>query len=293
VASRKKSGFLSEYSVDGAYLLRPARAVGRAGIIRATDKQSRNLLVKVWPRAKGVDDTDLEDIWRSEIRQLQHLGAVPQADDVLVNMITSGKDADGFYLILEAGQGAPLESFLQAERKPNLFAQSRQPRYRRLLWANARRLAQALELLHSQGMIHRNLDPWAVVTAAGDEPDFRLTGFEWSMRITTVAGHQRKKVQAPRVVSSFSFSHDWRDLALLFALFLDIPSAPLGDMSVIPSRVAEHASASEIRLLRMMLSLEKVDRLDGEFVCARIDEIVTSITARCALVPCGALRRGK
>ncbi len=99
------------------------------------------------------------------------------------------------------------------------------------------------------------------------------------MRIATVAGHQRKKVQAPRVVSSFSFSHDWRDLALLFALFLDVPSAPLGDMSVIPSRVTEHASASEIRLLRIMLGLEKVDRLDGEFVCARIDEIVTSITA--------------
>jgi len=112
-----------------------------------------------------LDDTDLEDIWRSEIRQLQHLAAVPLADDLLVNMITSGKDADGFYLILEAGQGAPLESFLLAAKKPSLFAQSRQPRYRRVLWANARRLAQALELLHSQGMIHRNLDPWAVVTA--------------------------------------------------------------------------------------------------------------------------------
>jgi hypothetical protein len=144
VASRKKSGFLSDYSVEGAYLLKPARAAGRAGIVRATDKQSRSLLAKIWPRAKGVDDTDLEEIWRSEIRQLQHLAAVPQADELLVNMITSGKDADGFYLVLEAGQGAPLESFLLATKKPNLFSQARQPRYRRLLWANARRLAQAL-----------------------------------------------------------------------------------------------------------------------------------------------------
>ena len=149
-------------------------------------------------------------------------------------------------------------------------------------WANARRLAEALELLHSQGAIHRNLDPWAVVTALTDEPDFRITGFEWSMRIATVARKQNKKVHAPRVEHSFSFARDWRDLALLFALFLDIPTAPLGDMKVIPSRVADHASASEVRLLRAMLGLEKTARLDGEFVCDRIDEILDSIAAEAA-----------
>jgi hypothetical protein len=134
-----------------------------------------------------------------------------------------------------------------------------------------------LNFLHSQGAIHRNLDPWAVVTAVTDEPDFRMTGFEWSMRIASVAGRQNKKIHAPRVEHSFSFARDWRDLALLFALFLDIPSAALGDLKVIPSRVGDHASASEVRLLRAMLGLEKVARMDGELVCARIDEILDSI----------------
>ncbi len=275
MASRRAGkGFLAEYSVDETYLLQPGRAAGRAGIRPGRDRNSRDVLIKVWPRAKGVDDSDLEDVWRSEIRQLQRLAAVPRADDLFIHMTASGKDAEGFYLALDPGQGSPLETFLQSRRKPDALALARQPRYRRLLWANARRLAEALELLHSQGAIHRNLDPWAVVTSLTDEPDFRLTGFEWSMRIATVAGQRRGKLQAPRVENSFSFARDWRDLALLFALVLDIPSGPLGELKVIPSRVADHAPASEIRLLRIMLGLEKVEKLNGEFVCARIDEII-------------------
>ncbi len=136
--------------------------------------------------------------------------------------------------------------------------------------------------MHSQGAIHRNLDPWAVVTTLSEESDFRITGFEWSMRIAAAAAKGGKRIQTPRVEDSFSFARDWRDLALLFALFLDIPGTPLADLKIIPSRVAEHASAAEIRLLRGMLGLERVERLDGDFVCRRIDEILDSITAEVA-----------
>jgi hypothetical protein len=157
------------------------------------------VLVKFWPAAKGIDNTDLEDIWRSEVRQLQRLAAVPRADELLVPLTASGKDGEGFYLVIDPGQGSPLEEFLRSDKKPEMLAQVRRPRARRALWANARRLAEALELLHSQGAIHRNLDPWSVVTCLTDEPDFRLTGFEWSMRIASVAGRQSRSVRAPRV----------------------------------------------------------------------------------------------
>lgn len=297
MASRRiRKGFLAAYSVDDTYLLRPERAAGRAGIRSARDRHSRDVLIKIWPRIKGVDDTDLEDVWRSEIRQLQRLAAVPRADDLFVDMTASGKDTDGFYLVLDPGQGSPLETFLQSRRKPEVLAQARQPRNRRLLWANARRLAEALELLHSQGAIHRNLDPWAVITSLTEEPDFRLTGFEWSMRIATIAGRHRGTVDSPRRESSFSFARDWRDLALLFALFLDVPSGPLGDLKVIPSKVADHASAAEVWLLRIMLGLERVEKLNGEFVCRRIDEIINSIAADVAGKEarlCLALRLGQ
>jgi hypothetical protein len=278
---KNRRGFLAEYSMDDAYLLKPNRALGRAGILRARNTSSLNVLVKFWPRKKNNDDSDLEDIWRSEIRQLQRLAAVPRADDLFVHMITSGKDKEGFYLVLDPGPGSPLEGFLRASKTPELLAQARQPQTRRILWANARRLAEALELLHSQGAIHRNLDPWAVVTTLSSEPDFRITGFEWSMRIAAVGAKKADTLQAPRG-DTFSFARDWRDLALLFALFLDIPNGPLGDLKIVPSRVADHASAAEIKLLRTMLGLEPTERLDGEFVCRHIDEILDSVSAEAA-----------
>src|SRR5271166_4018102 len=98
-----KKGFLTEYSVEDVYLLRPDRSRGRPGIIRARDPQSNDVVVKLWPRVKGVDDRDLEDIWRSEIRQLQRLAAVPGADDLFVHMVANGKDTEGFYLVLDPG----------------------------------------------------------------------------------------------------------------------------------------------------------------------------------------------
>ncbi|RWN51510.1 MAG: hypothetical protein EOS04_21585 [Mesorhizobium sp.] len=279
---RGKSGFLSTYTVDDTYLLKPDRARGQPGMLRGRNPSANDVLIKFWPRQKASDDQDLELIWRSEIRQLQRLAALPRADDLFVHMVGSGKDSDGFYLVLDPGLASPLEMFLAASRKHELLAQVRQPRARRIMWGNVRRLVEALELLHSQGAIHRNLDPWAVITSLSDEPDFRITGFEWSMRIAAVDATENKKIKAPRVDDSYSFARDWRDLAHLAGIVLDIPSAPLADLRIVPSRVAEHASATEIRLLRSMLGLEPVERLDGEFILKRIDEIIDGISAEAA-----------
>jgi hypothetical protein len=63
------------------------------------------------------------------------------------------------------------------------LTQPRQLNNRARIWHNLRRIALALETLHAQGLLHRNLDTWAVLTGGSDEADFQLTGFEWSMRI--------------------------------------------------------------------------------------------------------------
>ena len=218
-------------------------------------------------------------IWRSEIRQLQRLSAIPRADELFVPMMTSGRDKDGFFLVLDPGQGSPLEVLLNASRKPALLAQARQPRVRRLLWANILRLVSGVELLHSQGIIHRNIDPWSVVTALGDEPDFLLTGFEWSMRIVAIDANGGKNMKAPREERTFSFARDWRDLAHLAAIILDIPLGPLNDLRVVASRVAEHVPAGEVKLLRIMLGLERVERLDGDYIVSRVQAIIDEIAS--------------
>lgn len=279
---KSRAGYLADYTLDEKYLLRADRKQGRAGLITARMRDSREVLVKAWPRAKGVDDQDLEVIWRSEIRQLQRLSAVPRADDLFVPMVASGKDKDGFYLVIDPGLGSPLDVLLNSSRKPPLLAQARQPRARRLLWANILRLVNGVELLHSQGSIHRNIDPWSVVTALGEEPDFRLTGFEWSMRIVAIDANDGKKVKAPREERAFSFARDWRDLAHLAAVILDIPLAPLSDLKIVASRVADHVPAAEVRLLRAMLGLDHVERLNGEYISTRIEAIIDDIAAEVA-----------
>jgi hypothetical protein len=108
------------------------------------------------------------------------------------HLVSSGKDGEGYYLIVDPGKGGLLETFLQTKNRHPALNQPRSARNRRYNWMNARRLVSALELLHSQGTIHRNIDGWSVVTALGDEPDFRLTGFEWSIRIRSAASRSRR-----------------------------------------------------------------------------------------------------
>jgi serine/threonine protein kinase len=207
--------FLAEYKSDDAYLVGPDQTHGRPGLLPARDPMGRDVLVKVWPRIEGANQDDLEQIWRSEIRQLQRLAAVPRAEELFVPLVASGEDAEGFYLVLDPGQGSPLEIFRRTKNPPPSLAQPRLPRNRRRLWANALRAAEALELLHSQGVIHRNIDPWAIITALSDQPDFRLTGFEWSMRIAAAdsAAPARKPVEGQDAVASFG--RDWTNLGSL------------------------------------------------------------------------------
>ena len=280
MAKRKSnSSFLSEFTLDDRILLKPDRKLGRAGIDAARSREGQEVLIKSWPRTSRADDQDLEVIWRSEIRQLQRLSAIPLADELFVPLITSGKDKKGFYLVLDPGQGSPLDVFLNASRQPAALAQARQPRMRRNLWANILRLVNGVELLHAQGIIHRSIDPWSVVTTMGEEPDFRLTGFEWSIRIVAIDTSGAKRVKQHQEDRTFSFARDWRELAHLAAVILDIPLAPLSDLKVIASRVADHAPAAEIRLLRVMMGLERVERLDGDYIASRIQAILDGITA--------------
>ena len=276
---RKK--FLSGYDLDEDYLLTPDIARGRPGILRGRDPEGRSVLVKDWPleRAAGFD---LEQIWRSEVRQLQRLAAVPRADELFVPLLASGEDKDGFYLVLDPGQGSLLETFRRARNKPAVLAQPTAPRNRRRLWANVLRVAEALELLHSQGIIHRNVDPWSIVTAFGEQPDFRLTGFEWSMRIATVDGATSGQGRAAGREPAASFGRDWINLGLVVSELVGAPLERVTELRFVPSEIAEHLSANEGQVLRSMLQLQTAERLDGEALCRRIRDVEVAVTAQAA-----------
>src|SRR4051794_40057468 len=90
----KKSRFLNGYELDDAVLVAGEITAGRPEVSRARAPDRSNVLVKF--SARTGTDPDIEDIWRSEIRQLQRLAAIPRADELFVPMFAHGEDQTGF-----------------------------------------------------------------------------------------------------------------------------------------------------------------------------------------------------
>lgn len=278
--TRKGKGFLDVYRLDERALIGADKATGRPSVFEGSSPDGEAVLVKTWPRSARGDDRDVEEIWSHELRQLHRLAGYPGAGDLLPDLIDAGADSKGYHLVLAPGQRRPLASLLSRGFQGHWLKQPRFVANRSRIWRNLRRLAGALDLLHDQGLLHRNLDEWAVLTAGGDEPDFQLTGFEWSMRIIGPAPAADRRKRAGVEVNSFN--QDWLLYGLLAAQLLEARPERLTSFSLSASDVAEHLSAAEVRLLRNIIGVDKLERMDGEVVIGRIDEVLADLSAEAA-----------
>lgn len=279
---RHKSGFLAAYRLDESYTLKPVRSKGRPGIYAGYAPDGNAILAKFWPRTPGSNDQDLGEIWRHELRQLHRLAGYPGAADCIAHLYDAGSDEHGFYLILAAGQRRPLQSLIPTVTPGHWLRQPILPGNRARIWRNLAQLARGLEALHSQGLLHRSIDSWAVLTAGTEEPDFQLTGFEWSMR---VVGDDTKLNSVRRTGSvrvQDSFLRDWRMYGALAADLLGARADRLENISIPAHEVADHLSAEETLLLRSITQVQPTIPLSGELVTARIDQIVRTLAAQVA-----------
>jgi hypothetical protein len=268
---------LEGYREDERYLLKADPGKGRPGILEATSPSGDPVLVRMWPR-RTLDDQDLLDIWRHELRQLHRLNGYPGAQQYVARISDAGMDARGFYIVLDAGQRRPLEVLLERGRGAAEWLRSLNlPANRHRLWGNLKRIAGGLEILHNEGLVHRNLDGWSVLTTAGENPDFQLTGFEWSLRLASTSDAPGRP-RGPQV-PSISFAADWAAFAQLAARLFNITPARLNDIEIPNYDVHESASAAEVRLLRDLLRPNELPRLDGELVSNRIDELLGALDA--------------
>lgn len=279
--TKRRRGFLDGYKLDETYLRRPDRAVGRVGLLEGVGADGEAVLVKVWPRSPKQDDADLEAIWRHELRQLHRLAGHPSAFGIVAGLREAGVDASGFYLVLDSGRRRPLATIIDGANAGQWLRQPRLNINRLRLWRNLRRVACALEALHLEGMLHRDLDAWSVLTEGGEEPDFQLTGFEWSMRLVTGAGTKRANNQK-NAAAVASFREDWAMFGILAAELLQADAAKLAKLDVAASDVSDHLIAAEARTIRNLMGLRKMDRLDGDIVIGWIDEITASLAADAA-----------
>lgn len=279
----RRRGFLEEYRLDETYLLRPDRATGRPGIFEGLAPDGEPVLVKTWPRNPKQNDEDLAEIWRHELRQLHRLYGYPGAADLIAPLRATGSDERGFYLVLDPGNRRPLGMILRHAPATHWLKQPRGARNRLAMWANLKRIANALEKLHLQGLLHRNLDGWSLLTSGAEEPDFQLTGFEWSMRVAAVddAKDRRGRLR-PGPDTYDSFRRDWAALGWIAADLLGVSREKLSDLALTLSAVADHLSATEVRVLRNMISIEPLLRLDGEVIAGAIDDVIGGLGAEVA-----------
>jgi hypothetical protein len=189
-------------------------------------------------------------------------------------------DQEGFYLVLKPGQRSPLAKLIERMPPGSWLANPRMPTNRARLWQNMLRISDGLEILHTQGLLHRNLDLWSVLATGGNEPDFQLTGFEWSLRLMGVAAPNSKSKTAGRgPAQPASFLEDWKAFGRLSAQLLGISEERLVNLGIPLSDVSDAASVEEAKLLRDLVHPEPLQRLDGEVVRNRIEVILQGLGA--------------
>lgn len=278
---RREASFLARYSPAERYLLRPVRAVGKPGLLDGVTPNGEPVIIREWPRSAKQDDHDLVEIWRNELRLLHRVSGFPGAEQTIARLVDAGQDAKGFYIVILAGEKRPLAVFLDDRRTSSWVRHTSSLANRKRLWENLRRIAKGLDILHSQGLIHCNLDTWAVLTAGSDEPDFQLTGFEWSMRIAgtqkALKGEQKKSATSD---SRYSFLGDWAAFASLSATLLRVSDDRLKNPRIAAHEVSDGVNADEVTLLRSLLNPSTLRRTDGNFVDREIEKIVLSLTGQ-------------
>lgn len=99
-----------DYELQGSILRPHDLKAGRPRIRAAVHAETgMPVLVKSWPRRQGMDDHELEEIWRHEVRQLHRLASYPRARDRLATLVESVELDDAFHLLLRNDQRLPLQ----------------------------------------------------------------------------------------------------------------------------------------------------------------------------------------
>jgi serine/threonine protein kinase len=179
---------------------------------------------KIW-RRRGDDLADMRALWNREVRSLTRLQGYPGASELFVRLHDLVVDTKYFCAILDGGRRLPLSEVLRKRSQSpwlsNLFEVGR----RRLIWEGLLRVAEAIAILHNEGTLHRSLTPAAIFVPPEGQGDFRLSGFEWSLRIAGAEGAAAKIGRTTGLVApeldgpepEYSTATDWFDFGLIAA----------------------------------------------------------------------------
>lgn len=229
----------------------------------AVDGAMASYVAKIWRR--GGDDVPIRAVWNHELRSLLKLESIPDARGHFAHLQAVGADDRGYYIVVD-GSGRSLLSDLLARRETYPWLRPSSATVRARLWEGLAVIAEALQMLHDHGMLHRALRPECVFSDTSGECDFRLSGFEWSLRLNASAireasGRGPMRTRAPELLSdapAYSMASDWFDFGVLTAELvcgLKSKSSSLEDIYDLSQRIGRASiTAPERRLLRGLLT---------------------------------------
>ena len=283
-ARRRGDALADRFTLDETYLSSPDKAALKSAVVYGTDRSNDDpVVVKFWEKTGSSVDADLRELWRHEMRQNERVRAFPGASEVVVEVTSSGETSDAFFVAMP-GDLAPLEHAARFVRPGHWLKALQVPRQRLTLWGNVRRLALALGAMHGQGLVHGRLDRRAVFTAGtATQPDFRLGGFEFCLRIAKVDQAPLAAIARSRAVGAvvFSFLDDWRGLGSITAdlLGLDVERLDDEDPAYLAGCPDLELRAAELDLVRALVRPERNRALDAPFVTGRVDAILSELEA--------------
>jgi serine/threonine protein kinase len=230
--------FLGDRYRLGRQIVRGDRS-GRSPSLYEASDAGLFLFARTWARAG--DSADLRALWNHEVRSLLRLSGYPRASDYFVRLKDLGIEDKRFYVILDAGDRMPLAPMLADRSSRPWLRNFSLPAPRRRVWEGLRRVATAIGILHEEGTLFRALSPASVFSDNRGDSDFRLSGFEWSLRVATllpIAGRAAAASSCPGVrlrspeldkaQAQYSFATDWFDFGLLAAEIFSLPVTERG-----------------------------------------------------------------
>src|SRR5262249_33056913 len=148
--------------------------------------------VKIWRRVGENKGADIRALWNREVRGLSRLQGYPGAGEVFVRLRDLGSTDDEYYAVLDGGRRILLSDVLHNRQRFSWLLNLTEVSRRRFIWEGLLRIAEALSILHAEGTLHRALSPASIFTSPEGQGDFRLSGFEWSLRIAGREGAAAK-----------------------------------------------------------------------------------------------------
>lgn len=262
------------------YLRGPQPEALRPGLIEVVDKKAnQDRLLKFWPKTGTAADDELRELWRHERLQVDRIMSYPGADEVFAGVVAMIETSDTFCIVHEPGS-MPLEGKLRTAPRRFWMRNLSVPANRVILWSNLGRLAKALGILHSHGLLHGRIDSYAVFTEGAQEADFRLGGFEWSLVLgeARAAHPPLQQVRGKIRQLTYSYAHDWKALASLFASFVGIDPGGLhrADPYVDTDNPIE-LTDSEIDLLRRMIDPARDEVVEAKLVVRSVQVLIREL----------------